>query len=281
MVSHEADWLGQGADADATSAERDSRIRFDVSGAVATATLCRPDRGNAQTPHTWAALRSFAQTLPSDVRVVVVRGEGASFSTGLDRDLLRRDRGPGDQSMLDLTRTNASDALAAAREFQESFLWLGRPDIVSVAAVQGHAIGAGCQLALACDLRIAARDAVFRVAEPSLGLVPDLGGTYHLAHMLGFSRSLQVCLTGAPVSADEALGWGLVNYVVGADDLDDAVSALVERILAVPQQATGATKALLQSAAWMSLDEQLLAERTTQLRLLHDLATAEEPRGQP
>lgn len=182
----------------------DARVRCDVDGPVATITLTRPDRRNAQTPVTWAALRTFGSQLPHDVRVVVVRGEGASFSAGLDRAMFTPEGVPGVPTFVDMAHAPAAEAERIVEGFQEAFSWLGRPDIVSVAAVHGHAIGAGFQLALACDLRVAADDAAFRMAETSLGLVPDLGGTRLLRELVGYSRALEICVTGRQVAAAEA-----------------------------------------------------------------------------
>lgn len=153
----------------------DARVRCDIDGLVATITLTRPDRRNAQTPLTWAALRTIGLDLPGDVRVVVVRGEGASFSAGMDRALFTPQGLPGVPTFLDIAHTPVVEAERIVERFQQAFSWLGRPEIISVAAVQGHAVGAGFQLALACDLRIAADDAEFTMAETSLGLVPRGG----------------------------------------------------------------------------------------------------------
>ena len=87
---------------------------------------------------------------------------------------------------------------------RQAFSWLRRPDLVSIAAVRGHAIGAGFQLALACDLRVLTEDAQFTMAEVALGLVPDLGGTKRLVELVGYARALDICVTGRRVGAAEA-----------------------------------------------------------------------------
>lgn len=250
----------------------DARVRCDVDGPVATITLTRPDRRNAQTPVTWAALRTFGSQLPHDVRVVVVRGEGASFSAGLDRAMFTPEGVPGVPTFVDMAHAPAAEAERIVEGFQEAFSWLGRPDIVSVAAVHGHAIGAGFQLALACDLRVAADDAAFRMAETSLGLVPDLGGTRLLRELVGYSRALEICVTGRQVAAAEAARIGLVNLVVPRDDLDGAVRDLVAALLAPPRDGVAETKALLLGAEMASPAEQSLAERQAQLRRIRALA---------
>ena len=153
--------------------------------------------------------------------------------------------------------------------FQEAFTWLSRPDLVSVAAVQGHAIGAGFQLALACDLRVASTGTLFAMKETALGLVPDLTGTHPLVAAVGLPRALEWCLTGRFVTAEEALEAGLLNAV--SDDLDKAVEDLVAGVLASPRDAVIETKALLQGAARRTAPEQWLAEREAQARVLRDL----------
>jgi enoyl-CoA hydratase/carnithine racemase len=250
----------------------DARVRCDVDGPVATITLNWPDRRNAQTPVTWAALRTIGSELPGDVRVVVVRGEGASFSAGLDRAMFTPEGLPGVPTFVDVAHAPAAEAERIVEGFQKAFSWLGRPDIVSVAAVQGHAIGAGFQLALNCDLRVAAEDAQFTMAETSLGLVPDLGGTRILRELVGYSRALEICATGRQIAAAEAARIGLVNLVVPQGDLDRAVDELVAALLRPPRDGVVEIKALLLSAAQRSPAEQLLAERQAQLRRIRHLA---------
>lgn len=248
-----------------------SGVRFEVDGEVATVTLCRPDVLNAQTPATWAALAEFARGLTGDVRVVVVRGEGRSFSAGLDRAMFTGAALDGAPSFLQMARLPAGECEAVIARYQAAFGWLRRTDIVSVAAVQGHAIGAGFQLALACDLRVVADDVQFTMAETSLGLVPDLGGTKPLVDLVGRSRALEICLTGRRVGAAEAERIGLANVVVAAEELEHATSDLVAALLAPPRQAVTETKALLAGAGGRSAAEQEAAERAAQGRRLRDL----------
>ncbi len=227
----------------------------------------RPERLNAQTPHTWIWLRRVGADLPGTVRVVVVRGEGRAFSAGLDRSLFGPDGG-----LAALAAAPLDEASATVAGYQEGFGWLARPAVVSVAAVQGHAIGAGFQLALACDVRIAADDAQFSMAETSLGLVPDLGGTKRLVELVGYSRATEICLTGRRVPAKEALRIGLAAAVVPPADLDAAVAATVHALLEPPRDAMVETKALLLAASGRSQAEQEVAEREAQHRRLRDLA---------
>jgi enoyl-CoA hydratase/carnithine racemase len=166
------------------------------------------------------------------------------------------------------------DAVIAG--YQNGFGWLRRPDLVTIAAVQGHAVGAGFQLALACDLRLLADDAQLRMAEVGLGLVPDLGGTAPLVATVGYSRALEICVTGRSVSAAEAERIGLANLVVPAADLDAATGDLVAAVLAAPRGAVTEIKALLAGAGTRDRDGQEAAERAAQRRRLVALADLPE-----
>lgn len=247
-------------------------VRLTVDGAVATVTLARPDKRNAQDFALWRALTQAGRSLPGDVRVVVLRGEGKSFSAGLDRQAFTPEGFDGEPSFIDLARSADAEIDAAVAEFQEAFTWWRRADLVTIAAVQGHAIGAGFQLALACDLRVVAEDVQLAMRETSLGLVPDLTGTHPLVSLVGYARALEICATGRFVHAEEAERTGLANLVVPAAELDAAVADLAAALIAAPRDAVIETKALLQGAADRTYDEQRAAERAAQARRLRDLA---------
>lgn len=243
-----------------------------VAGGLATITLRRSEVRNAQTPSMWEALRQIGERLAPDVRVVVVRGAGRAFSAGLDRRMFTPDGVPGELGFTDVTTAAPGGGDAIVDRFQQGFTWLLAPSRVTVAAVHGHAIGAGFQLALACDIRIAATDVQFCMAETGLGLVPDLTGTLSLVRAVGYSRAVELCLTGRRIGAAEALRIGLVNSVVEPDQLDAAVDELVAQLLKPPAGATRETLALLASAADPTdLEQQRGAERAAQLRRLAEL----------
>ena len=246
-------------------------VRTNREGSVLTVTLDRPDQLNAQTPDTWTTLAGIGATLDDDVRVVVVRGEGRAFSAGLDRSLFSPEPGvPG--GLGDLGRLSTDEADERIRGYQDGFRWLRSPGIVSVAAVQGHAIGAGAQLALACDLRVLTEDAQLRLPEVTLGLVPDLTGTSNLVELVGYARAMEICLTGRPVGAAEAHAMGLANVVVPREQLDDAVAQLTTALLAPPVAASRATAALVRAAVRNDPETQDAAERSAQVLRLQELA---------
>ena len=246
-------------------------LALERQGPVATVTLDSPRTRNAQTPATWEAMRQVGDVLDAGVRVVVVRGAGGTFSSGLDTSMLTGD-GDGEPPLL--ARLDVDDAELADRiaGWQEGFTWLRRPGLVSVAVVQGAAVGAGFQLALSCDLRVLSGDARLSMREPMLGLVPDLTGTKALTDLVGYSRALEICATTRWVSADEAGELGLATIVVPVAELDDAVTDLVAALTAPVHGAVSETKALLQSAGRLSLEDQRRAEREAQVRRLRALA---------
>ncbi|MDQ0602852.1 enoyl-CoA hydratase/carnithine racemase [Streptomyces canus] len=247
-------------------------VRLTVDNALATVTLTNPAKRNAQSPALWRTLAEAGRLVPGSVRVVVLRGEGKSFSAGLDRQMFTPEGIEGEPSFIDLARSGDAELDAAIAEFQEGFTWWRRSDVVSIAAVQGHAIGAGFQLALACDFRVVADDVQFAMRETSLGLVPDLTGTHPLVSLVGYARALEICATGRFVLAEEAVNTGLANIAVPIDQLDGAVHDLAAALLAAPRDSVIETKALLRGAQDRTYDEQRAAERAAQTRRLRDLA---------
>jgi enoyl-CoA hydratase/carnithine racemase len=251
-------------------------ITLAVDGPRATISLARPDRLNAQTPRTWEALAAVGAALADDVRVVVVRGEGRAFSAGLDRGAFTAEEVDGLPGIAALARMPEADADAAIAGFQSGFAWLRDPARVTVAAVQGHAIGGGFQLALACDIRVVADDVQFCMAETSLGIVPDLGGTWPLVRAVGHARAVEICLTGRRVGAEEAVASGLALRAVPRAALDAEVDALAAALVTAPPGAAAETLRLLSGVAdGLEPAAALAAERAAQLRRLRSLAAGE------
>ncbi len=243
-------------------------LLVETDGPVRTITLNHPDRLNAQTPSLWRALAEEAQSLPEEVRVVVIRGAGTSFSAGIDVSLFTPAGVPGEESLFDLARGGADHITSAVASFQEGFVhWADVPAIV-IAEVHGHAIGGGFQLALAADLRVVAEDASFAMRETSHGIVPDLGGTKALVDLVGYARALELCATGRAVSGTEAGRLGIANVVAPAEGLRSATDALVANILAAPDPAVRALKPLLRAAVGSDLAAQCERERDAQVGLL-------------
>lgn len=238
------------------------RVRLDIDGESAVLTLNRPGSLNAQTPATWLALGRVRALLPAEVRVLVVAGAGRAFSAGLDRAAFT------DGTLTAIADLPAAVADARIAEFQEAFRWLSDHGLITVAAVQGPAVGAGCQLALACHLTVAADDAMFALFEVALGLVPDLGGLGRLVAAVGERRALEIAATGRRVGAAEAYRIGLVHRVVPAAELPAATRELVSSILVNPAAAVRAVTGLVVGAAGRQPAAQLALERAAQLALL-------------
>lgn len=248
-----------------------SGLAVDLTGTTLTVTLDKPDRRNSQTPRLWHALAAIGEGLPEEVRVVVLRGAGDCFSAGIDTRLLGPDGIEGEDSVFELMHGSDEQVLTAIDGYQRGFVWLSDPRVISVAAVHGYAIGAGFQLALACDLRVVADDVKFAMKEPALGLVPDLAGTKPLVDLVGYSRALEICATARYVEAHEAQQLGIATVVVPRAELEATTSDLVEAVLASNTGAVRETKALLSAAGARDLVEQRLAERQAQLRRFRDL----------
>ncbi|MCZ4499866.1 MAG: Enoyl-CoA hydratase [Marmoricola sp.] len=250
-----------------------ARLALEIDGPVATITLNAPERRNSQVPSMWHNLTAIGANLPDDVRVVVVRGSGPCFSAGLDLGLLSPEGIAGEESTLELMAASDEHIIKTIDGYQRGFVWLSDPRFISIAEVHGYAIGAGFQLALACDLRVVADDAWFCMKEPALGLVPDLAGTKPLVDLVGYSRALEICATARQVTAFEAADLGIATAVVPAEDLSAATADLTAALLAPSAGAVRETTALLQSARSEDLESQRLLERTAQVRRFRSLAS--------
>lgn len=233
--------------------------------------LARPQVRNAQTPAMWRALADLGDQIgrldPSPA-AVVVSGEGASFSAGLDRRMFTPEGIPGEPTFIDLAAQGDDSLDAFIIEAQSAFRWWRRVDPVTIAVVHGHAIGAGFQLALACDLVIPQTDAIFAMRETSWGLVPDLGGTLSMVRGAGYGPALEACATGREITASELHGWGLALAPV--DDPHTVAGELVERLASTVPGAVAELKHLLGNVD--DRDEQLRRERVAQRDRMRALA---------
>ena len=247
-------------------------LRYDVDGAVATITLDRPEVRNAQTPTMWRALARIGGEIGDDVRVVVVRGEGQTFSAGLDRAMLAPGGGDGQETVAGLLAMSDDEMSETIDAYQRGFTFLRDSRFVSIAAVRGHAVGAGFQLALSCDLRVVADDVQFAMLESSLGLVPDLTGTKPLVECVGYARALEICVTARMVGAAESVVIGLAALAVPVDQLDATIADLAGALTAPMAGAVTETKALLLAASGRSLDDQRRFEREAQIRRFREIA---------
>jgi len=254
-----------------------SGLALDLTDGILTVRLNRPESRNAQGPALWRELAAIGEDLDPAVRAIVLCAEGPSFSAGLDRRMLSPEGIPGEGSLLQFATMAPEDLDARIAVYQQAFSWWRRSPVVTVAAVGGHAVGAGFQLALGCDVIVVADDVQFSMKEPSLGLVPDLGGTLPLVAAVGYSRALELVVSGRWVLAEEAVRIGLALKAVPRADLDAAAREVAVGCASAMPGAVAGTKALLRDALHAqgfsaAHDAQLAAERAAQGVRIRELA---------
>jgi 2-(1,2-epoxy-1,2-dihydrophenyl)acetyl-CoA isomerase len=226
------------------------------SGGVAWLELNRPQALNAWTRQLGEELAQAFDEAAGDpgVRVIVLTGAGRAFSSGADL-----------RSGNELTAEGASDVKTPLREVYHPLI-LGIRTVPKpvIAAVNGPAVGIGCSLALACDLVVAARSAYFLLAFVNIGLGLDGGASHTLTARVGHARAFEMAYLGDRISADRALEWGLINDVVEEDELDDAVTALAERLAAGPPGSYATIKRSINDRAYAGFAELLDLEAELQ-----------------
>lgn len=255
-----------------------SHVTTSLDGPVLTITLDDAATRNAQTAETWAELARIGDQLDPSVRVVIVTGAAGVFSAGLNRAALTG-QVAGGPDLATLVGASDDDAQAMIAEFQRAFTWQHTCSAVTIALVRGYAIGAGAQLALACDVIAASEDAFFSLPEVTLGLVPDLGGTGRLVQRVGAGRALTIAATGRRVGALEAQSIGLVDVVASEEGLEGAVRELVAGLCANDPVAVRAVTTLMRGAVGASGEQTLAAERCAQVTQLRALAAARNGSG--
>jgi len=220
-------------------------------GGVQTIVLNRPDVLNALNADIHKALAAaLKDARADDVRAVVITGAGRGFCVGQDLTEFRDATG----DIADRLRESYHPNILAIRALEKPV----------IAAVNGAAAGAGLSLACACDIRIASDAAVFVPAFVNIGLVPDSGGSFFIARLLGPARAFDWMTSGRTLTAAEAQGWGLVSEVVEADALEGHVADLAGRLAGMPTRAIGMTKRLFDRAAESNLEDQLEFEAQLQ-----------------
>ena len=254
-----------------------SALALDLTDGILTVRLNRPESRNAQSPALWRELAAIGETLDPAVRAIVLCAQGPSFSAGLDRRMLSPEGIPGEGSLLQFATIAPAELDAKIEVYQQAFSWWRRSPVVTIAAVGGHAVGAGFQLALGCDVIVVADDVQFSMKEPSLGLVPDLGGTLPLVEAVGYSRALELVVSGRWVLAEEAVRIGLALKAVPRADLDAAAREVAVGCASAMPGAVAGTKRLLGDALYpngfaQAHDAQMAAERAAQGDRIRELA---------
>lgn len=245
-------------------------LSVEFTGEQCVVTLNSPERRNAQTPSMWAALEEVCREVErSGTRVVLVRAAGPSFSAGLDRAMLAPGGAPGEADLVGACAESPSSGIAEIEACQRGFAGLRAVPAVVVAAVQGHAVGAGAELAVSADLCIVADDLALSWPEVPLGLVADLGGIGRVTRIVGQVRAMEIMLTGRVIGADEAVSLGLANRAVPRDALDAAAREAVEGLLRLPKDAMREVIGLVRGAGARDDATQQRLEAEAQARLLH------------
>lgn len=233
------------------------KVRYEVSGAVATVTIARPDVRNAMDMEVFDALAEAGVRAGAErsVRAVVVCGEGPNFSSGIDTSVFTSG-GHESPSQIDIGRLQRAFTI-----FED----IPKP---TIAAVAGPTFGAGLQLAIACDLRVASADVSLSVMEVTWGILPDLGGTQRLPRLIGLGRAKELAMTARRVDAEEALMIGLVNRIAPAGEHVKAATEWATELAAGPPLALAAIKRLTNAAFDTPVGAGLDREATAQRRIL-------------
>lgn len=241
----------------AATATQYEAIQVNTQDHVCTITLNRPDKYNAVNDALSTELGDALKAAERDpgVRVIVLTGNGKAFCSGQDLGDLKAKYVPGHVPHL---------GADLHKRYNPIVTRMASMDKPIIAAVNGVAAGAGCSLALACDMRIAAQEASFIEVFINVGLIPDSGSTWFLPRLVGLGKAMELCTTGAKVDADEALRIGLVNRVVPGASLMEETNTLAKKLASLPGRGVALTKRLLTQSFEKTLAEQLDAEAFAQ-----------------
>lgn len=233
-------------------------IQLEMHGQVCVLTLNRPDRLNALTVEVANDFKAVVDgALERGARAIVLTGAGRAFCAGGDL-----------REMQELaSKEGRLEAFfdEPLRILNEAILLIRKTPVPFIAAVNGFASGGGCNLALACDLVLAAESAKFNQAFVKIGLVPDCGGTFILPRLVGWKRAAELMFTGDLITAQQAADMGMINSVVADSELMGHVTALAERLAQAPTTAIAQIKRLLDASALNDYGGQLDLEREAQI----------------
>ncbi|MGB5758738.1 MAG: enoyl-CoA hydratase-related protein [Acidimicrobiales bacterium] len=245
----------------------DSAVLYDLRAGVATVTLNRPESLNSMNDALMLGLDDALQRVEADddVRVLVLTGAGRGFCSGADLSAVGNDEGGPD----DLAAAGEAAVAGMDDVFHPPIRRLAELPVPSIARINGVAAGGGLGLALGCDIAVAARSARFVCTfGPRLGIVPDLGTTFHLPHRVGKARARGIAMLGDSISAEQAADWGLIWSVVDDDALDGTVADLAARLARSSPDAMARIRQSFERAESNSLSEQLDLERDHQRVLI-------------
>ena len=227
------------------------KVLVSIENGIAVVTINRPEVRNAVDKETWGLLRKTFENLDSnrDVRAIIVTGAGEkAFVAGADLNSLK---------VRSVLETLDSENNAVVRAIEK----VSKP---TIAAINGYCLGGGCEIALACDIRIAAEKAKIGQTELNVGILPGAGGTQRLRNLVGQGKEMEMILTGEPVSAQEAYEIGLVNKVVPLDKLMEEAMSMAKKIAEKSPVVTKLAKRAIQNGADLPIDTGLLIEILSQ-----------------
>ncbi|MFN2424938.1 MAG: enoyl-CoA hydratase/isomerase family protein [Candidatus Binatia bacterium] len=231
------------------------QIQVTTSGAIARLTLDRPAERNAMTPLMGREIVRAVEEINAleTVRVVVITGAGKGFCSGADLRTLGAEAGSGDDA----------EGLGGGENFYRAFLSIRDLKVPTIAAINGHAIGAGFCFSLGADLRVMHRDAKVGMTFVRLGIHPGMAATWNLPRLVGPSVAADLLYTGRLLGADEALALGLANRI-GGDDFDAVVEEMAEAIAGAAPLAVRSAKETLRGSEARTIDEALVREAAVQ-----------------
>jgi enoyl-CoA hydratase/carnithine racemase len=230
-------------------------LKTEKKNNISYITLNRPDKRNAINVEMLTGICETAeqQAADSDVRVIILKGGGKIFSAGVDFESLGAEVGV----FLRDSGAGGAGLRALIYKFQQYLNRLETVEIPIICAMHGRALGLGIELALACDMRLMSTDCIWSMPELKLGVIADLGGTSRLARLLGPSRAMEILMTAREYTAQQALDWGLVNYLYPENDLAVEAEKLAMDITTTAPLATGAVKKIIKRGEGVDLMTQL------------------------
>jgi enoyl-CoA hydratase/carnithine racemase len=241
-------------------------IEFERADGIGRLRMNRPDKLNSFTVAMWHEMRALGLEIRDDaeLRAVIVTGHGRAFSSGIDTSVFTSGSSDSIEGGDDAGSRHADPTVDGILRAQEAYSWLADARYPTIAAVHGYALGAGLQLALACDIRVFARGTKVGLLEHKYGILPDLGGTQRLPRVVGASKAKELIWTAAQIDAEESYRIGLCDRLVDADALDAEVTTLATQIAAQPPLAVQGAKRAVDASARLPVAEGLVYEAEQQ-----------------
>jgi enoyl-CoA hydratase/carnithine racemase len=241
-------------------------VELTRDGRIGWLRLDRPEKLNSFTIEMWQELRALGKELRDDpdLRALVVIGNGRAFSSGIDTSVFTGSSTDAIEDGADAGSRHRDPTVDGILRTQEAYSWLEEARYPTIAAVRGFALGAGLQMALACDIRVFARGTSVGLLEHKYGILPDLGGTQRLPRVVGPGKAKELIWTAARIDADEAYRIGLCERLVDDDALEADAGTLAATIAAQPPLAVQGAKRAVEAAGRVPVAEGLVVEAEAQ-----------------